>query len=344
MHTKQITMLTCLLTLVLGFNSISHAAETDQYLSWNTILKDSAPPINDYINQEIETYLNGINNSDEQTLSEEEIVSGIYIRLFQGIYASKIRNWLHKSQEIDRFPSKTISYFDYQKQSIYRDPIAPYILPLSHTIRVGEVYCGTDKFSHFFGYGRRYYNWTKRYQAWGMTEEEATERAIRRGINTENGFVGKLVDGIFSHADLEADYQGYRLAKDLCDGDNPFITNSNGIWTLHRPIDIRAYVTPDFDESYNPSHYNKPRLKNVLPILQSEYRAQITSEIVQQRFSRYRQEDPSFSQHIIAKYFQEQGSNPQIKQYHQAFGIPPYNNQHHKKLAANTSSLGEIRE
>jgi hypothetical protein len=156
-----------------------------------------------------------------------------------------------------------------------------------------------------------------------MSESESIERVVHKSILWENTRVGRFVDGIFSHADIEASFQGFLLARDLCNGDNPNLKLLDGRWTLVRPIDIRKYVTPDFDESYNPSHYWALRKRFVLPLLEKEYRDRLTDPAVQQRFARYRLHEPSESVRIIREHFQQDGEDLQSKQYHAAFGVAP---------------------
>jgi hypothetical protein len=204
-----------------------------------------------------------------------------------------------------------VSFFEYQRMSVFRAMSFPYLLPMARTIRVGEVYLGIDKIGHFFGFGRRYFERYTRYRAHGMGEEEALGKTVRWGIAQESTMVGGLVDGIFSHGDLEANYQGFLMARDLCGGTEPRIERVDGKWRLVRPIDIAQYITPGFDESYNLSHYWGARKRHVIERLRAEYCDKRSLPQVQARFARYRQWTPSFSQQYIEAYFDKKGKNPQ---------------------------------
>ncbi|MBI4558388.1 MAG: hypothetical protein HY706_12475 [Candidatus Hydrogenedentes bacterium] len=299
------------------------AAETDQYLSWGVELKDSSAAINRFLNSEVQAYLEKVSARETKPRTREELVNNLYLYLFRGIHSSRLRNWLHHSSEVERYPDRSVPWFRYQQESVYWAPSFPYILPMSRTIRVGDVYCGIDKFSHFFGFGRRFFLHYHRLRAQGLEHEAAMERMIRAGIAWENGVVGKLVDGIFSHADLEAVFQGFRLAYDLCDEGKAYLARDGEEWTLARPINILEYVTPDFDESYNPCHYWALRKRFALPLLKEKYGPRIKDPAVQARFARYREYTPSFSKRTIEKYFDAKGKNPQKEQYYAAFGVPP---------------------
>ena len=300
-----------------------YAAETDQYLAWGVELKDSADAINKYLNDETQKYLRKINRPGRRPDSPEQMTRDLYYHFFKGLHASRSRHWLQHSEELDRYPDSSVSSFKYQSMSIYRGRCFPYVLPMSRTIRVGEVYFGIDKFSHFFGFGRRYYEHYLHLCAEGLGEEQAMKKVVLAGVFWENSLVGKLVDGIFSHADLEADFQGFLMAKDLCAGEAPRIERKDGAWVLVRPIDIRPYVTPDFDESYNPSHYRSLRKRFVLALLKEEYRSKAVAPAVQDRFARYRLREPSFSKRAIQAYFDRNGRNPQKEQYFDALGSYP---------------------
>ncbi|GMV92395.1 MAG: hypothetical protein AMXMBFR82_21730 [Candidatus Hydrogenedentota bacterium] len=306
---------------VLVWPITAQSGETDQYLVWGVTLEDSAPAMNRYLNDEIADYLKSLHN--DVPPSSDEVTKGTYRHLFRGLHASKLRNFLQHSEDIDRYPPKTVSFWQYQNMSIYRGRSFPYILPMSRTIRVGEVYCGIDKFAHFFGFGRHSYRIYRNAREDGLDEDAAIGRVVRISVRWENTRVGRIVDGIFSHADIEASFQGFLLARDLCAGDDPYVKLIDGYWTLVRPIDIRDYVTPDFDESYNPSHYWLLRKRFVLPLLEEEYAHRLSEPAVQKRFARYRQYEPSESVRLIREHFRANGGDVQARQYRTAFGVPP---------------------
>ena len=316
------TCLLCLIALSV-LAPCARSGETDQYLAWGITLNDSAEAMNRYINDETERYLETRNRNDAALCSAEDMTRDIYRNLFRGLLASKLRNWLQHSEEVDRFPENTVSFWKYQNMSIYRRRSFPYILPMSRTIRVGDVYCGIDKFAHFFGFGRLSYGCYLESRERGLTEEEAIEEVVRQSIGWENSRVGRYVDGIFSHADIEASFQGFLLARELCSGNDPYIQLVDGKWALVRPIDMRDYVTPNFDESYNPCHYWALRKRFVLPVLRERYRDKLSSQAVQERFALYLMRQPSVSIQLIREHFQSRGNDLQREQYHAAFGVPP---------------------
>lgn len=247
------------------------AGETDQYLTWDVTLTDSSVALNRYLNEEIRTFVAKENARGRSAESVEALTIGLYLHLFEGLYASRVRNWLKTSPEVDRYPSNEYSDWEYQRMSIFRKPAFPFVLPMAQTVRVGEIYLGIDKIGHMFGFGRRYYQRYLRACADGRPHEQAVEGVIYWGIQHEMSVVGKLVDGIFSKGDVEANYQGFRLALALSTGDAPLFYRENGAWCYRGGLDLRDYVTPEMDESYNPNDYASWRGRRVDPIVATEY-------------------------------------------------------------------------
>jgi len=280
------------------------AFETDQYLALEVEIADSASAVNEYLNRELRLLLS---DSSVDRLECRQVAPRFYRRLFGGLAASRLQDYLVSDEDIDRFPDGW-SYRKHLSRSIYRKPWFPYILPLSPTIRVGEVRFGIDKLGHFFGYGRRYYKRYERLRSRGVPETQALRRTLLFGLRQERFFVGGWTDGVFSYGDLEANYQGMEMAKRFCRGDDPYLERVDGRWRQRRNLDLRDYVTPSFDESYNNNHYPKPRWKRVRPILVAEYCETFFSPAVQERMRRYEASDrPNPSKRLIAEYFAKKG-------------------------------------
>ncbi|MCC6142858.1 MAG: hypothetical protein IT368_03520 [Candidatus Hydrogenedentes bacterium] len=309
-------LLGTLLTLGILWAGSAYAGETDQFLSWNVTLQDSAGPMNAYLNFQAQLFLDKMNRRKVEIERGEELAQEFFTHLFGSLFSSRVRAWIQSSRLVDRYPPKDITWWQYQRISIHRGLAFPYILPMSRTVRIGDVYFGTDKIGHFFGFGRRYYKrYVRHRQEDRDSVEEATERVIRWGISQEGSWVGKMVDGIFSSADLEANYQGFLLARDLCEGDNPIFGREDSRWVQRRPIDFSQYVTPDLDESFNTSYYWLMRKRQVLPLIEEEYCERRNEPIVRERFARYREGyEPSLSQRLIDAYVGKKSPNPKQAQ------------------------------
>lgn len=291
------------------------AAETDQYMTWEVELEDSSAAFNAYLNEEAARFVEIRNKRTRPTKTNEEMALGFYAYLFEGLHKSRMRNFLASSEEIDRYPGSDVSPWEYQRSSIYREFSFPYILPMSRTIRLGDVYMGIDKMCHFFGFGRRYCSQYLRLRAEGREEDAAIESVIKRGLFQESALVGGLVDGIISYGDLEANFQGMRMVKDLCGNTAPcFVKDDAGVWRFEGSINIVPYITPGMDESWNNSLYTGLRRRNVVRRLEAEYCDELHGPVISRRFARYAEFPLSRSQEIIREVHDKDGQDPRARQ------------------------------
>lgn len=292
---------------------VSSAAETDQYLTWSVEMEDGAPALNAYLNEQAALFLESRNKWTRPLKTEDEVAMAFYGYLFEGLHKSRVRSWLFTTDEVQRHPDNSHSPWEYQRMSIYRELSFPFFLPMARSVRLGEVYLGIDKIGHFFGFGRRYYAQYTRLLAEGDSHDEALEKVVRRGVFQESSLVGGLVDGIFSYGDLEANYQGMKMCKQLASGTSPCFVNVDGQWRLEGEIDILPFITPGMDESWNNSHFMGRRRTNVLERLAETYCDEKRAPIVAKRFERYAEIPESASERIIAEMFEAKGSPQQAQ-------------------------------
>ena len=298
---------------LVGFFAIhlhAGASETDQFLAMDVELDDSAEALNDYLTVQAEDFLKKKNARRRPAETPEKLTQQYYFYIFKGLHASRLRAWLIHSEDLDRHPGTSVTYFEYLRMSVFGMRSFPFILPMARTIRVGDVHLGLDKMGHFFGFGRRSFKHYLRLRERGYTDEEAQEKVILHGYLMERYFVGNLVDGIFSYADLEANYQGMMMAREFSQGENPYFKFVDGQWILTRPIDILPFITPDFDETYNRSHYIGRRKAKVFKVLRQDYCQKYSLPIVVERFRRYDQWSQSFSQDVIDQYYAKRKKDP----------------------------------
>ena len=136
---------------------------------------------------------------------------------------------------------------------------------ISPTVRLFGVEFGTDKLDHFFQQGYKYYKIQQKAVANGSTAEQATTRAIKWGRRTERTYFGLLVSGVYSNADLYANYAGMRFYQGLTEpimiGERrpaPVALN-NGVWKVDdaalRENLVKPFFTDHLNEAFNPSGY-----------------------------------------------------------------------------------------
>jgi hypothetical protein len=299
----------------------SHSDEADQYLSWNVELKDSTHELNSFIATQASEVIDRVNSNSADECSCEELTELIFRNIYLDRFRAPLLVYIETIDAIDVYPRRNVSSSDLFDLSIYRDVSFPSMIQVTRTVRVGDIYFGADKLAHFFGIGRRYYVRYQELRDEGKSRVAAEEAAIRFGILTENSILGKMINGIFSHADLEANYQGLLLAITFCEGEQPILNRASNGWILTRPIDIGDYVSPWFDESYNPPHYTGDVLDAVLPVLRKNYRDTVQLNRVRARFETYEHVKPNLSGKIIAAFFEQEKIPSQRNSILDALGL-----------------------
>lgn len=115
------------------------------------------------------------------------------------------------------------------------------------TLSLGGQLVGTDKIDHFWVQGYDYFRVSRGGQD--------TQRAVDWGTGTELGIWGQATTGVFSYADLEANYAGYRFYTSLLAPGGVVQRDETGCATQARTFDWREWVNPGMDEVLNPSVY-----------------------------------------------------------------------------------------
>ena len=123
-------------------------------------------------------------------------------------------------------------------------------LVLCPVIKLGGRLVGTDKLGHFAQQGYQYYVESLKYP----DAEEAAAVIAQRSSAFEVGCYGLRTTGVYSHADIAAEYAGWRFYADLA-------AQPDGI------VDIGRYVTDAWNEEANPNWYAASVAEMVWPTL-----------------------------------------------------------------------------
>jgi hypothetical protein len=249
--------------------SWSGALETDQYYSWNRPLEDATDAVNAEVNSGIEEVLKRV-NARRRPCPCNEIARAIDARLGYFVIA-RIEIWAMKSPLVERAPAGADDEPAYRRQWLYGES-APLDssrwMPPSPTIELAGVRVGTDKLGHFFSGGEWAYQWYQRILKDAATEDEAMARVMRASFLTERTIWGQGISGILSRSDLEADYQGLMFYRGLCDGADPTLELTSGVWRVRKPFDFRDWVDPGWDESWRSPIFSPSRWAKVRPVMQ----------------------------------------------------------------------------
>ncbi len=262
-------------SLFIFFQSpIVQALETDQYMIWGKQLNDVTAFLNAFINKRTWHAIDEINHlPDEQRriLSCEDVHKYIlksYNKNKGMDFISEIERLVYDDPNISRYPPIHTSKKATINQSIYKKSKLFKLKMFGINLKVNGIYTGVDKTDHVFRTGYGYFKTYLKQIKKGKTEKQALIAAIKKGIKQEKTYFGYWVSGVFSYADLEANYQGLRFHRNFCEGDNPYLfRRNNGSWGFSQSIELGDYVNPWFDESYNTSAYLAMRFKSVYPEL-----------------------------------------------------------------------------
>jgi len=257
--------------LLIGFLlSPADALETDQYMAWNKPLNDVSAYLNSFINQRTWQTLAAIN---QDTLQQQKYLSCEAVHKLivvdynknKGLdFISEIERKVYDDPTLSRYPPINTSKLEVIERSIYKKSQLFKLKIFGININVNGIHLGLDKLDHILRTGYLYFKTYQKYRQYGLSEQQAEIAAIKKGIVQEKTYFGYWVSGIFSYADLEANYQGFRLHKQFCLGNQPYLSQRrNGTWAFTRAIDLKDYINPWFDESYNGNAYLQRRFKSI---------------------------------------------------------------------------------
>lgn len=273
---KRAGLISVLLAGLLTSGSVQ-SLESDQFFAWGKPIEDSTQYLNAWVWLTIQSALDAKPGNKLETC--EAAVEEVQTHLQHTIY-HPIELWAISSELVDRVPRGEQANREYRSQYLLADTYPlDYArwLPPSPTLQVNKIRFGTDKLAHFFAQGWWYY------KHWKKDRGEQTPEALQRqlfqfGADLERGRLGMYMTGVFSAADLEANYQGFLFYRQLCHTDEPLITRQNDGWRFSKKFDFNDYIYPNWDESWNPNVYSRIRWKSIrstiagyCPALNSEW-------------------------------------------------------------------------
>ena len=284
------------------------AIETDQFYAWDRELPDSSAVLSAKVNVEILAVLEQVNSESSWSEQSCHDVAIRIQRRFRLFIFHDLELWANNSSLVNRVPATGEEELRYRDEYLYSnhgvfDPGT--WMPPSPTIEVGGVRFGTDKLTHFFSEGWMAFKWYQGGIRQGWTPEEAERDAIERGIRLENGLLGTVVSGVLSLADLEANHAGMLFYLGLCDEDGPALKKTDRGWELTELFDFFRYVTPEWDESYQPSILAEGRWAKVYPVMLQYCPLLHSPQVVRQREAYAARDRVTATERLIAKMVEQ---------------------------------------
>lgn len=224
------------------------AYESDQYSNRTAPIADSRAALNRLVNAALEEVVSGWHGLPNKL----RFARAVYWRVGGLHWVDHIERWAMRSPEVERLPRPGrrgvfagSSFFFARVNAVFG---------VAQTIQVDGVLVGTDKLGHFFSQGVKYFESHFR----GESEAEVLDR----GRVNERLIFGQLTTGVYSNADLVANYEGYLFYRGLFEdgvvaGRPALVAWQAGKPRLARSFDWADHVNDYWDEALNPSHFGR---------------------------------------------------------------------------------------
>lgn len=284
----RLALLTVLLTVV----TRARAHETDQYsVPIGREFADLRFEISDYIRDQLQGAVDGLNSRIRATFDDagqpttatakyyapEAVASAVFLEappiffMVEQLNASVLDPALRL-----RYPGLVTGYLPmtwiYHHWLLLLDVTKLSRLSRSAMLQIDGEFLGTDKLVHFAHMGYLYFGTYDTARKEGATEAEAMRRVVQLGTGShpflsEKTMLGVLSTGVFSNADLAANYAGLLFYRNLTEEMRlkerlhpPLLTRDGPFWRLNDHVRARTdffspFVTPHWNEAFNPSIY-----------------------------------------------------------------------------------------
>ncbi len=190
-------------------------------------------------------------------------------------YVETLEGQLRSSKLRSRYPGLVVSYrppaWIYHHPLLLLDPTKLSRLGRTSTLMVNGSYFGTDKVVHFVHMGYLYYRTYRQSQTKGLSNEEATRKAVNEGagsgIISENNLLGYLPTGVISNGDKAADYVGMKMYLNLTDPvmlkgsmRPPLLIRDGEFYKFNAHVRrntdfFNVFVSDHWNEAFNPNTY-----------------------------------------------------------------------------------------
>lgn len=223
----------------------SQGYETDQYLNRAHPVKDSLAAMDQRVNLALQRIL----HSKRPPRTKKQVMFDIYFEIGGWYWADKIERWAMKSDAVEKYPQRRYSSI-YSGMPPWATRVS-FVFGVGRSIRVNNVMIGSDKFGHFVSQGFKYFRRHLR----GLSER----RILKRGRFAERWIFGQFTTGVFSNADLVANYEGYLFYQSLftdniIPGKPAILVWRDGRYHQQRPFTWADHINPYWDEALNPSY------------------------------------------------------------------------------------------
>lgn len=253
------------------FIQLTYSAEIDSYKYMDHI-KDSSSLLNSRINSWLNLAISELNDNMIECPTNPDEAQDVY-EIVQSYMATPFIGHTIAVDLDEDLSHNMISRTPFH-HSIYSDVnwlegVSLNLKGLLGVMKIGNKRVGVDKLGHFFVEGFGFYK-----RAY-IRNNASIEKAIEWGKFTERTYFGLTTTGIYSNADLVANFNGMRFWNMLFLFDKdpleqtirssyfrkPFFTCIDSKWHLNKRFSIRHFVDDSWDESLNCNNYDTETIK-----------------------------------------------------------------------------------
>lgn len=265
-------LLSCRLSLVLTLSvawcTPAGAAEIDSLTLRHLPLEDARVALEFHFNRALREGVE-VANSGGSDCDADRLYDSIHKALASPFIGHVIASELDLDPDLDRHRVS-------REDSIYQDlgwldNPSVHLKDLVAVVRVNDTRLGVDKFGHFFVEGWKYFD--KAY-----LKGKGLNDVVDWGDFTERTYFGNYTTGVYSYADLVANFEGMRFWLRLLGqqadpllsyryANRPYVNCRRRFllfgerrWYLVRRFKLLDYVSPVWDEAVNCSSYRSPEI------------------------------------------------------------------------------------
>ena len=310
----------------------SFSAEIDSVTPRKLNLDNSLNIINTIFNQRMQEGIQKANakqgdieNIGKNEFCDEEI---LYAELRKGIFQSFTASWGLKGYDLDKQLRILLARQSYSlslNDSIYRDinyleGFSLNIKGLSDVVNINDHLIGLDKMGHFFAQGWQYFELTH-------YKKHNIDQALKWGKEQETGKFGYTTTGIFSFADLAANFNGWRFWNKVLLKENdplkraistffnkPYITCEIQIidsiknkkivkaWEYNTRFDLSEYVDGAWDEGNNCNSYEDPVIEEKVTLRINNVNSDFTCPFITEECLAAQEKYGYYAKHVLHPY------------------------------------------
>lgn len=252
-YTKKLYLFV-LVNIFFCISNLGISSEIDSFSAIKDNPKESSGRLNEITNNLLIDALVETNSLSD--CSQKQLYKSLIKRLKGNVIAGPIEEYINDVDDPLVEKSKVnLKSSIYSSLSFFQAPL----LRLTKTslgsvvkinINDNDLFIGSDKFGHFFTEGYVYYKKA-------ILKKKGIAKTLKWGMRTERGKFGLKTTGVYSYADLAANYKGMNFWKNIVSSElnKPYFRCDGTSFIQIKKFDWRDYIDHAWDETLNCNRY-----------------------------------------------------------------------------------------